>query len=257
MSRLVWFSVVTLSLGAGLANEGAAQTKAAAKKGGDILVATPQQYALLAQYKEMVGVVKSTSPGMLTLRVQHDHPVKNATGTTPSTTNNNSQQQMQHLQQQLQAAARIKNPIQAQQQVAQIQGQMYQLQAQQSQQKMNQSLKSQSMGKDYIDFELPLLETASIRKMEIGIEYDAKGNLKDFAPPVKEKGMIGYAAKFEDLSNGAEVKVYLAAPKSTATPAKKDASGAAIDAVPANRPRVRMVVIFKDATGDAMPNKKK
>lgn len=201
------------------------------------------------------------------------------------------EQQLVKLQRDEAALRTAKNPAQLQQKLQQLardqqtlqrdlyQYQMHQTQIQQQEMmaamrlqnaqtnkavKQAGNAKSNANGlvKDYIDFELPLTEKAAVRKMNVGIEYDDKGNVKESDPAAKKDGLPGFAAKIEDLLPGAKAKIYLSPAKAPAASApKKDADGGILAAGPsaANRPQVRMVVMLSDGGLPALGanNKKK
>lgn len=288
MRRSLLFVVVAFSLFAFPHAEAQAQKKPAAAKNASPSPATPQQYALLSRYREMVGTVESIDRDSLVLRVAYDHPVPaNTDNAKPNPTknnrpninrNNNTNQSRQQLQQQLHklqqdqaALQRAKTPAQAQQKLAQIlrdqqaiQVQLYRLQVQQTQRQQTQALAKArakagnvKTAHDFIDFDLPFLETATVRKLNLGVQYDAKGEVIEMPMPAKGAGNLpGFPAKVDDLVRGAKVKVYLAPAQTAAAPVKKDADGNIIPAAPSsNHPRIKMVVVLADA--QAMPEKKK
>jgi hypothetical protein len=275
MNKLLFCGIAMLLLSAFAPDEALGQKNA---KRVDILDATPEQYALLATYKEMVGTIRSTTSSSIVLRVEYTHPQANSgTGTANGganvngkrTTNQTAQLQKQlvKLQRDQVALQSSKTPAQAQQRLVQLirdqqrlEIQIYRLQVQQVQQAQQQNIQAMrakgKLDKDYIDFELPLVDKAAIRRLSLGVEYDDKGNMKEPNLAKGAGGLPGFAAKLEDLSNGAPVKVYLTPPKSTAgVPKKKDENGAILG-LPANRPQVRMIVMLSEANA-AAPNLKK
>jgi hypothetical protein len=284
MKRLLAFVAIALA-GLIALEPGAAvgQKKGSSgKRGVDITDASPEQYALLAQYKEMVGTIRSATPRSIVFRVEYTHPVADS-GTANANSQANAagkkeaaqvaqlQKQIQKLQRDQVALQKAKNPAQLQQKLVQLlrdqqklEVQIYRIQVQQvqqAQQKNVQALRGKGkLDKDYIDFELPLLEKATIRRLTLGVEYDDKGNLKE--PNVAAKGaggLPGFPATIDDLINGVPAKVYLVSPKSAAAAEarKKDENGALLSDFPPNRPLVRMIVMLGDSNGPvALPNAK-
>ncbi len=198
--------------------------KKGANKKSDAADATPDQYAMLAKYKEMVGTIRSTTATSIVLRVDYTPPGAAATP-PPNITARTARSQIQQMQR--------------------------------AQQKAVQDLQAKSKnGKEHIDFELPLTDKATVRRLHLGVEYDDKGNPKDQKAAAKgEGGLPGFAAKIDDLNTGDHVKVYLVAPSKAAP--KKDADGALIDGQLPGHPQVRMIVLLEDANAAAAPNNKK
>jgi hypothetical protein len=85
------------------------------------------------------------------------------------------------------------------------------------------------------DFELPVEDKATVRRMFVAVEYDNKGFLKDSQ---KEKSILqakGYIpAKYEDIKAGMIAKLYLTPPKAGA---KDDAA----------RPAVKQILLLQAA----------
>ena len=87
--------------------------------------------------------------------------------------------------------------------------------------------------RDQIEFELPLKEKAVVKKMYIAAGFDEKGMPKtsgsaDGKKPASAPGG-GYLCDVADLVPGTVVRLQLAPPKKSATPAKKDDDAAASD----------------------------
>lgn len=169
------------------------------------------------------------------------------------------------LMRQYQQLMRIRNPIQraqrmqqlmmrAQQQnqrnmVRMLQQQMRvkrqvvqnQVRAQQQMQKAiknyQKSIKMETMAKE---FTLAISDKARVARKSLGLEYDDKGNIKEYTPEqlkkMKDDKLPGYKAKMGDLSAGEMVYVYLVTPKG------KD-----------NKPKVAISDILGGAGGKSAP----
>jgi hypothetical protein len=265
MNKLMGFAAVAFCILA-LAPYADGQKKAApAKRNIAITDATPQQYALLAQYKEMVGTIRSTTSNSIVLRVEYNPPrsVSAADLKHNSAQANQIRQQIAKLQHDQIALQSSRNAAQAQQRLVQLardqqrlEVQLYRYQVQQAQHAQQQNMKAlRAEGNsktEFIDFDLPLVEKPAIRRLSLGVEYDDKGNVKEPNPAAKGAGGLpGFPAKLDELVNGVPVKVYLSPPKAGAAnkPLKKDENGAVIDALPPNRPQVRMIVVLGDPNG--------
>ena len=224
------FGVVVIALMALAPSSVIGQKKADAnKKGTDISDATPQQYALLGQYREMTGTLVSVTPTSIVVRIEYNHPVEgaNAANSTPKNKPNANNK-------------KANNPAQ---------------EFRQQLQKMQRAQANAKMEKDYVDFELPFIEKVAIRRLNLGVEYDDKGNVKEQKPADARgtAGLPGFAAKVDDLNKGDQIKIYLSPAKSEAAAAKKDEFGA----LPANRPQVRMVMLIAESSGTAIMNNRK
>lgn len=170
--------------------------------------APPQGYSLLARYKEIDGEVESISPAMMTLKVVFTHSVKNASN--PNRNNNRSRN-------------RRTSPLQRM-----IQMRLAQIRA----------ANNVHMEKDYLEFDLPLLENVVIRKVSNGFEYDEKGFPKETKGDPKSR-LPGVPGELKDVRRGDDVRVYFGPVKSGT-----------------NRPQVRMILI-EEAAPMASPGKKK
>ena len=202
------------------------------KKGADVSDANPKHYALLAQYREMSGTLRSLTPTSVVIRVEYNHPV-------PKQVNGN-------------AGANNARPIvrRGNSSAQAFRQQLQQLQRAQANTKMD---------KDYLDFELPLTDKATFRRMEQGVEYDDKGNPKSMTA-AQAKGaasLPGFAAKADDFSKGDHITVYLSPATGSATSPRKDDKTFGPDLALAGRPRVRLVVLESETDEKAIARKKK
>ena len=122
MNKLMGFAAVAFCILA-LAPYADGQKKAApAKRNVAITDATPQQYALLAQYREMVGTIRSTTSNSIVLRVEYNPPTS---ATAADLKHNSSQanhirQQIAKLQHDQIALQSSRNAAQAQQRLVQL-----------------------------------------------------------------------------------------------------------------------------------------
>lgn len=74
MRRLIGFAVLAGALAVVVQHEAPAQTKPATKQGTTI-VATPAHYAMLRNYREIVGTVESVDKGSVVMKISYDHPL--------------------------------------------------------------------------------------------------------------------------------------------------------------------------------------
>jgi hypothetical protein len=224
---------------------------------------TLQDYNNLAQVKEIVGKIAEMDPkaSSLTFTIEWSHmePNANAAG-------NQSQKLLQQQQQLMTRYYKImamKNSLQQQQQLSQLQAQVQQFQA-----AGNANLANMfRVVKSSKDYELGVMENVKVARVKLEQKYTEEGELikytKEEIKKMKSADMPGaYTVPFEDLKPGCAVKLYLSPPKkqdakksSDSTEEKKTTSGAL-----AARPRVRMVLILDDSSpADAQdpPKKKK
>ena len=94
------------------------------------------------------------------------------------------------------------------------------------------------MEKDYVKFDLPLLENVVIRKFSAGVEYDDKGFPKETKVDPKSR-LPGVAAELKDIRHGDDVRVYFAPVKAGT-----------------NQPQVKMILIEERTPGAASGKKK-
>lgn len=223
--------------------------------------ATAQEYSALLGYKQIAGSIYYIDSGAktVTLRIDissyapnpnyrpntggtgyNNNPFRNYRGG-----NTNHAQQYSHLMQQYHQAMSSKNPVQQQQAMMRVAQQMQMLEMQMMQQMgraeytmmqqamrnnnpNNQPFKITTQKKDY---DLEFVDNVSVRKMYLGTEYDDMGNVKQYTKAQladlkgKDSSRPGYNAKFEDLTPGQEVTLYLSRPsavkKAAPAPAKK------------------------------------
>src|SRR5262249_10568647 len=82
------------------------------------------------------------------------------------------------------------------------------------------------------EIEFDVLAEVKVARAKLEVEYDDKGNVKEYTPEELKKKrdaeLPGYTAKVEDLQFGQTVKLYLTKPKTTpkkATSKKDDKDG--------------------------------
>jgi hypothetical protein len=258
------------------------------KKGKGAEPATPQEYALLAQTREVVGKLASADEGTRTLsfEIEYQYPDyganKNKNPTKyPQKTQNWQQtsqkfremqqynEQMARLMRDQQEIARIQDPRQKAQRMQQLQAQMQRMQAQQMQRMWQQAARdnpNKNLGAFKPNnikmitvskgFELDVQEKVIVRRQNLPFEYDDKGNPKEFTKEQiaelrgKDTSLPGYRAKYGDLQQGQTVRVYLSAPKGGAKAADDDGDNVA-------KPEVRMIVILTEGGGPVLGVEKK
>ncbi len=245
MWRLLGFGCVAASLVLFASSDASAQKKdkkTDAKKNGEM--ASAQDYIGIQSVKEMVGKILSVDAGSKSLTLQVDFPHMEPNPSYKPNTGgggNNNYQMLNNLYRDQQQLANAKTP----QQRAQLQNRImmdYQKIQMQQMQQMAKAAKDAAnptaqngpykIVHSFKNFELDVKDKVVVRKLILGTEYDDMGNLKTYtkAQLAEMRGSDttkpGYAAKYEDLVAGQEVKVFLTAPKNLAKKgAKNDDEG--------------------------------
>lgn len=213
--------------------------------------ATPEDYARLRNVKQFSGRISFVDPiaMVLALRVEIPHVERNPNYRPPRVNvgnNYNLQRQLVDLQRRQQQALRNRNPAQRRQQLMQVAAQMQRLRAQAQREQLRamqqlaqasrQAVKVVTTPKDY-DF--VIRETADVRKMFVGTEYDDQGFIKEYTPDQlaklrgNDRSKPGYAAELDDVQPGQGVTLYLVPPTE-----------------PDGRPTVRMIVMTREPTAN-------
>ena len=262
---------------------------------GNVTEGTPAEYAQLKKVNDVVGKLAYVDQGSgaksFTLDIQYFYPapgnykgnlyqrnpgggfrpINVAAANYQNQINNLLAKQQQYLQ----------NPKRNQQKLLQIAGQIQNLQAKLLMQQMQQLMTinrlfnqgaggNVKMASGYKEFTMETIDNFLVRRLNPPFEYDDKGNVKQFTKEElekmkgKDKNLVGYEAKPEDLQAGQVVRVYLARPKAKPKdkdePKVEDKDKKAED-MPPDPPQVRMIVILADAVANApdnpQPKKKK
>jgi hypothetical protein len=262
---------------------------------GNVTEGTPAEYAQLKKVNDVVGKLAYVDQGSgaksFTLDIQYFYPapgnykgnlyqrnpgggfrpINVAAANYQNQINNLLAKQQQYLQ----------NPKRNQQKLLQIAGQIQNLQAKLLMQQMQQLMTinrlfnqgaggNVKMASGYKEFTMETIDNFLVRRLNPPFEYDDKGNVKQFTKEElekmkgKDKNLVGYEAKPEDLQAGQVVRVYLAKPKAKPKdkdePKVEDKDKKAED-MPPDPPQVRMIVILADAAANVpdnpQPKKKK
>jgi hypothetical protein len=150
-------------------------------------------------------------------------------------------QHLVNLQRQLAEAGLIRNPVQRQQRIAEIQGQITRYQTTGMYTTKDQQQK----------FELQATDDVKVRMQNPPVDFDDSGKPKKYtAKELKElKGpdpkLPGYTADFDSLKQDMTVDVYVAKPKST-TKSKSADKDKDKDASSGDTLRATMIVILSD-----------
>jgi hypothetical protein len=288
MVRLLGFGILLLSLTPALV---LGQNK------GNVIDGTPAEYAQLKKVSEVVGKLASVDQGSaaksFTLDIQYFYPAPSnykgriyqpnpAGGFRLAAGAVNYQNQINNLLKKLQSYANKKGTAKNQQQVQHILVQLQNLQMKlllnQMQQQMtmnrlfNQAAANVAantkLASGYKEFNMETVDDPVVRRLNPPFEYDDKGNVKKYTKEEldklkgKDKNLVGYEAKVEDLQAGQIVRVYFAKPK--AKPKEdKDAPKEApkvddkdkkADDMPPDPPQVRLILILADADPSAADN---
>jgi len=198
-----------------------------AKKGTDkatLLDTSAADYTALVQYKGVTGKIVSLSPNgtAMTLRVEYQILEPKNAAKKPATNPPNpykgilTQQQLMHELEQIQ---RIKNPVVQQERLIlllnKVQNQQQKQQIQQTQwvQKQLQQQANNYKTVTYAkEFEVTIVPNVHVAKKLLGLEYDDKGNVKEY-PPEELKKMKDdlypdyFKAKLAEVSTGLTVAV--------------------------------------------------
>jgi hypothetical protein len=213
------------------------------KKGKDqvtVLDTTEQDYTALANYSGVTGKIMSLSPSntSMTLRVEYQvmelkDNAKPPKFQPPPNFGKGSLTQGQ-IQNRLNKIQMMKNPIQQQQQLInllnQIQNDMQRQQilqiqwVQKQMQQMANNYKSVTYAKE---FDLNIVAQARVAKKSLGMEYDDKGNIKEYTPEELKKLRDTvytdfFKSKMEEVTPGLTVYVVLAKPKPDKAKPKPD-----------------------------------
>lgn len=177
MKRLIGLALLAGASLLSLAPDVVAQNKTAPKDGKTV-DASPQFYAMLRGYREIVGVVQSASDRSIVIKVSYDHPLVTA---VQNKNNNNRNRNNRNKN----GANRPQMP----------------------------QVKVQILH-DFVKFDLPYAENPHFRTLAGGggVAYDSKGE-----PKLPETGpfgakLPGNPATINDVSAGDAVKLMLSAP---------------------------------------------
>lgn len=282
LGRLVGFGGLLAALAIFGSTDALAQKKKDKNKDTtDYPAAQDADYKAIQKQKELSGKLVAINTGTVSIRVDYPHQEPNPKYKPPKVTNakspagqlNQIWNTYNDLQIQYQKAS-VGNPkqvAQAQQRIAndmvKLQNQYMQLYAQLAKagalpantDPNNQPFITITNTKD---FDLEIQENCVFRRLELPFEYDDTGNVKTYTKEEKEalkgddKKKPGYTAKFDDLTVGQQVKLYLTPPKKKEK--DKDAEAekakdkdkdkdAAKEPEEVLRPTVNMILITKEA----------
>lgn len=276
---------VSLLLSLALLPEAVEAQKKDKKPTSDLPKATAQEYAQANQMREIVGKLSFADGNVKTIsiKIEAQHYEANPNfkpqaggfgGKNPQGGNNNLYQSYMRLMQEQQRAMQNRNPAQRQQALTKVQGEMRQLMAKWQQEEaknyqnalkggaknpqQNNNNQPYTVVTTSKEFDFEVQETAITRRMVLPVDYDDKGNLKQYSKEelAKLRGTDatkpGYTAKYEDLAVGQVVKLFLTPSKVAA----KKAEGDDVQAAP--KPTVRMILIQEDTPAPNLaPNEKK
>lgn len=253
MYRSLGLVILFLAAALLVPTEAIGQNKKKKQKNDPTPMATPQEYAQLAQLKDVVGklVYAETSAQSLTLRLDFQHIEANPNFKPAGGKTHNLNQQMQRI---LNDQARLqneRNPLRRQQLMRQLIQDTNRLQQQlaggATAGKANPNNLPYRIVTDSKDFHLDVEDKATVRWQTPPFKYDDKGEVVKYTKEQleelrgKDKSKPGYEGKFDDLMPGQTVKLYLKAPERKS--GKEKDEDAAV-----NRPKVTMILILQDST---------
>jgi len=250
--RIIVFGLVMGLLGALMPGARAQDEKKKGKGKDKVEDASFQDYASLNTMKHVVGLFTRVEPNdvqtgtSLVFKVPYQSlDPKNAGALA------NQNNRLQVLLAQQQQAMAIQNPAQQQRKVQQLQNQINRLQ--------QQILAKMKFKTGYKEFELQPTDKLEVRWQKPKVEYDDKGDVKEYTKDELKKlkgddpNKVGYAGVLEDLAAEQYIKVYLVpAKKPAASKDSKDADTADLFTNPfADRPRISMVLVLAGVTTPA------
>ncbi len=177
--------------------------------------ATKEDYKSLEKVKELDGELTSVeaSTKMLTLKVGYTYMEPNPQYKPNNKATSQYNSRVNKLMMQYQQAMNMKNPTQRMNKLQQVSMQMQMLPPPPS----GPSPYRPAMAYKDVNIEVP--EEVVVRRVNLPLEYDDKGNVKEFTEKEKKelKGTDpkkpGYSAKWDDVQVGQKVKFYLGVKK--------------------------------------------
>jgi hypothetical protein len=299
MIRVIGFGIMLVFLAPPVVLGQKAKKNAAPAAANNVTEGTPAEYDQLKKVSEVVGKLAYVDQGSdaksFTLDIQYFYPVPSnyngnlyqripGGGFRPiNGTAANYQNQINNLLAKQQSYIN-KNPVKYQAKIQQLAGQIQNLQVRlmthQMQQMMTMNrlfnnLPGGANGKlatGFKEFNMETIDNFVVRRLNPPFEYDDKGNVKKYTKEEldkmkgKDKNLVGYEAKTEDLQAGQIVRVYLVKPKAKPKDdpkadknEDKDKEKKADD-MPPDPPQVRLILILADpeaSAPDPPPKKKK
>jgi hypothetical protein len=252
MLQRIFFVALMTGLLAALPQSAGAQDQK--KKGKDkVEEATFQDYAKLNTMRDVLALftrvevndIQTGTSLVMKIPYQTLDP-KNAQGIT------NQNNRLQRLLAQQQQAVSIQNPAKQLAKLQQLQTQINNLQ-----QQMLAKLKFKT---NYKEIELQPTDKFEVRWQKPKVEFDDKGNVKEYTKDELKKlkgndpNKVGYAGVLEDLAEGQYVRVSLVpAKKPAASKSSKDSESSDLVTNPfADRPRISMVLILAGVDAPAV-----
>jgi hypothetical protein len=192
--------------------------------------ASKDDYKALDQLKEIEGELTSLEPStkLLTLKVPYTYMEPNPQYKPNTKANNAYARKVNRLIQQQQQAMNISNPVKRMQRLQQLANQMQTLQ-----------LTAPPGGPSpfraavaFKDFDADVPDDVVVRRLTLPLEYDDKGNVKEYTEADKKKlrgndpKKPGYAATWDDVAVGQKIKLYLKGKQMLADKTNKSGSKA-------------------------------
>jgi len=262
-------------------------------KNGNVIDGTPADYAQLKKQTDVVGKLAYVDQGSeaksFTLDIQYFYPVPtNYKGNLYQRNPNggyrllngiaaaNYQNQINTLLAKQQNLIN-KNPVKNQQKIMQIAVQIQNLQMKLLMNQMQQLMTmnrlfnqappgSGKLASGFKEFNMETVDNFVVRRLNPPFEYDDKGNVKKYTKEEldklkgKDKNLVGYEAKAEDLQAGQIVRVYLAKPKAKPKDDPKadknddNNKDKKAEDMPPDPPQARLILILADAEANAPDN---
>ncbi len=231
MRRLVACAGVLLAVCLLLPSPASGQKKGKNKDKVPVEVATEQDYAQLRQMKDVSGKLTALDPTAKTLTLVVEYQTYEAVtpkaGKNPNAQVQSILRQQQQLMREYQNILNMRNPAQQQLRLQQWQVRVQQLQARMNQQGLGQQNLFQPV-KHAKEFEFDLADEVRVARLKLEVEYDDKGNIKEYTPEElkkrRDKELPGYTATFEEVLPGQTLKLYLTKPKATPKTKKEEKS---------------------------------
>ncbi|MCC6420903.1 MAG: hypothetical protein IT429_21930 [Gemmataceae bacterium] len=237
--------------------------------------ATGQDYAQIRQAKEVAGKLTNINSSSRTLTVKLEYQTTELVQPSTKGKSNANQQNLLRQQQQLardyQNIMHARNPIERQRRM-----QQWTIRFQQLQQRLGGKAGAQpkfNVVKHAKEFEFDLAPDARVTRVMLPVEYDDKGNVKEYTraelQKLRDPKQAGYLARLEDVQIGQTLKLFLSKPK-TAAPKKAepgdakvpgtripDDAGEDLGLAPGNRPCVQGILIQSEPDLAELPKEKR
>jgi hypothetical protein len=259
--------VLPLTVGA----KGQGKARKAEKKEKGVVSATAADYADLARLKYIEGTLVRVESGgkAITFGYPYSYPANKGAknkGKNPKPAAVNLARRIQKLNRQRLQILLMKDPVKRARRLQKITAQLEQLQAKLAKVQSGGAYKASRMATGRKDFELVATDDVKVRLLELPVEYDDTGHLKQFTAKERKElkgkeGLPGYRGAWENLAPGQTARLYLLPPKKKPEEkkAKVDVEDKAVFDLldETKKPLVRMILVLAEPTDATTPKEKK